>query len=363
MTRRLVSENIETLMPYTPGKPIEETERELGISNIIKLASNENSLGPSKKAIRAIKNALKNLHLYPDANCYYLKEKLARFHNISPEQLILGNGSNDIIDLSVRTFCLPGDEVITSEMSFIMFYISAQAQNCVQKIIKMKDYTYDLDGIKAAITDKTKMIYIANPNNPTGTYVNKDSLDNFIREIPEDIILAIDEAYYEYVTAKDFPFDTISYIKDRPNTIVMRTFSKIYGLAGIRFGYGITDARLADYMNRVRQPFNISTLAQVASIAALDDRSHIRKTRKMNKEGMEFLTKELTALGFKVIPSQTNFLLIDLQRDATELYEKVLRLGVIIRPMKGFGMPTGVRITIGTMEENQRLIEALKKSL
>lgn len=361
--RRLVSENIETLMPYTPGKPIEETERELGITNIIKLASNENSLGPSKKALKAIKKALKNLHLYPDANCYYLKEKLAKFHNVHPDQLILGNGSNDIIDLSVRTFCSPGDEVITSEMSFIMFYISAQAQNCVQKIVKMKNYTFDLDAIKAEITDRTKMIYIANPNNPTGTYVTKNELDNFLRSIPEDIVVGIDEAYYEYVVAKDYPFDTIKYIKDRPNTIIMRTFSKIYGLAGIRIGYGITDAKLANYINRVRQPFNISTLAQVAAMAALDDKAHVRKSRKMNREGMEYLTKELTALGFTVIPSQANFLLIDLHKDATELYEKVLRLGVIVRPMKGFNMPTGIRVTIGTMEENKRFIDALKQSL
>ncbi|MGC8928812.1 MAG: histidinol-phosphate transaminase [Myxococcota bacterium] len=361
--RRLVSENIETLRPYTPGKPIEETERELGITNIIKLASNENSLGPSKKAIRAIRNALKNLHLYPDANCYYLKEKLAEYHKISPDQLILGNGSNDIIDLSVRTFCSPGDEVITSEMSFIMFYISAQAQNCVQKIVKMKNYTFDLDAIKAEITDKTKMIYIANPNNPTGTYNTKKEMDRFIKGIPEDIVVGIDEAYYEYVTARDYPFNTIDYIKDRPSTIIMRTFSKIYGLAGVRIGYGITDAKLANYMNRVRQPFNISTLAQVAAIAALDDKAHIRKTRKMNREGMDYLTKELTSLGFTVIPSQTNFLLIDLHKDATELYEKILRLGVIVRPMKGFNMPTGIRVTVGTMEENKRFIEALKESL
>ncbi len=361
--KRLVSENIETLRPYTPGKPIEETERELGITNIIKLASNENSLGPSKKALKAIKNALKNLHLYPDANCYYLKEKLAEFHNIHPDQLILGNGSNDIIDLSVRTFCSPGDEVITSEMSFIMFYISAQAQNCVQKIVKMKNYTFDLDAIKAEITDRTKMIYIANPNNPTGTYNTKKEIDRFIKSIPEDIVLGIDEAYYEYVTARDYPFDMIGYIKERPNTIVMRTFSKIYGLAGVRIGYGITDAKLANYMNRVRQPFNISTLAQVAAMAALDDKAHVRKSRKMNREGMEYLTKELTTLGFTVIPSQANFLLIDLHKDATELYEKVLRLGVIVRPMKGFNMPTGIRVTVGTMEENKRFIDALKQSL
>ncbi len=361
--RRLVSENIESLKPYTPGKPIEETERELGITNIIKLASNENSLGPSKKAIKAVKKALTKVHIYPDANGYYLKEKIAKIHNVSTDQIVLGNGSNDIIDLMVRVFCVPGEEVITSKMSFIMYYISSQAQNCILKLTEMKNYTFDLQAIKDSITEKTKMIFIANPNNPTGTYITKKELKNFLKSIPEDIVVGLDEAYYEYVVAKDYPFDNIEYIKDRPNTVVMRTFSKIYGLAGLRIGYGITDKRLADYMNRVRQPFNTSLVAQEAAIAALDDKAHVRKSRKMVREGMEFLIPELEKLGLTVIPSQANFLLIDLHRDATELYEKILREGVIVRPMKGFNMPSGIRVTIGTMEENQRFLEALKKSI
>lgn len=361
--KNLVSPNIESLKPYTPGKPIEETERELGISNIIKLASNENPLGPSRKAIKAARKALNKVHLYPDANGYYLKEKLAKIHNIKPEQIVLGNGSNDIIDLMVRVFCTPGEEVITSKMSFIMYYISAQAQNCKLTTVDMKNYTFDLDAIKASITEDTKIIFIANPNNPTGTYINREDLLNFIQTIPPHIIVGLDEAYYEYVVAKDYPFDTISYIKERPNTVVMRTFSKIFGLAGLRIGYGITDARLADYMNRVRQPFNTSLIAQEAAIAALDDKAHIRRSRKLVREGMDFLTAELERLGLTVVPSQTNFLLIDLHKPATELYEKILRLGVIVRPMTGFNMPTGIRVTIGTMEENRRLLDAIKNSL
>jgi len=361
--RSLVPPNIENLMPYIPGKPIEETERELGISNIIKLASNENSLGPSKKAIKAARKALQSVHLYPDANGFYLKEKLAKIHKVSPDQIVLGNGSNDIIDLMVRVFCIPGDEVITSKMSFIMYYISSQAQNCVLKLIDMKNYRYDLDGIRSAITEKTKIIFIANPNNPTGTYLTKDELYTFIKSIPKDIVLGLDEAYYEYVVAEDYPFDTIKLIKKRPNTVVMRTFSKIYGLAGLRIGYGITDAKLADYINRVRQPFNTSSVAQAAAIAALSDKSHVRKSREMVREGMKYIEAELKSLGFDVVPSQANFLLIDLHRDATELYDKLLRKGVIVRPMKGFGIPNCIRVTIGTMEENRRFISALKESI
>lgn len=361
--RELVPPNIQTLKPYTPGKPIEETERELGITNIIKLASNENSLGPSKKAVQAAINALSNIQLYPDANGYYLKEKLSGFLGVGTDQIVLGNGSNDIIDLMVRVFCVPGDEVVTSQMSFIMYYISTQAQNCRVTAVPMKDYRFDLEGMLSKVTDQTKNVYIANPNNPTGTYLNEKELYGFIGRISDDIILGLDEAYYEYAEAPDYPYNTLKLIKDRPNTIIMRTFSKIYGLAGLRIAYGITSPRLANYMNRVRQPFNTNSVAMAAAMAALDDKEHVELTRKTNREGMGFLTGELTSLGMTVIPSQANFLLIDLHRDASDVYDKVLRQGVIVRPMKGFNMPSGIRVTVGTMPENRRFIEAFKKSL
>jgi histidinol-phosphate aminotransferase len=351
-----VSENIKSIVPYVPGKPIEELERELGISGSIKLASNENSLGPSPKALAAVKKAVDGLNRYPDGSGFYLSQALAKKYGVDLNRIILGNGSNELIELVVRTFVQPGNEIISADPSFVVYRMVAQAAGGVNVIVPCKDMRHDLDAMAERITPNTKIVFIANPNNPTGTMNTKAEMDRFMSRVPDQVIVAVDEAYFEYVTHSEYP-DSLEYLKDGKNVLALRTFSKVYGLAGLRIGYGITTAEIAELMNKVRQPFNTNSLAQIGAVAALADRKHVEKSIAINNEGKQFLYHSFQRLGVTYIPTETNFILFETAQDGKELYTALLKQGVIIRPMSG----NRLRVTIGLPEENKRFVEELEK--
>lgn len=351
-----VSENIKNITPYSPGKPIEELERELGISGSIKLASNENPLGPSPKAVVAIKKAVEGLNRYPDGSGHNLSQALARHCNADINQIILGNGSNELIELVARTFVQQGDEVVSADPSFVVYKMVTQAVGGTNVIVPCKDYRHDLDAMADAITPKTRVVFIANPNNPTGAMNTKAEMDRFMGRVPDHVIVALDEAYGEYVTHADYP-DSLDYLKAGKNVLALRTFSKIYGLAGLRIGYGITTPELAGLMNKVRQPFNTNSLAQLGALAALADRKHVEKSIASNLEGKQFLYQAFIRLGIVYVPTEANFILFETRFDNRELYDTLLKTGVIIRPMGG----KKLRITIGLPEENKRFVDELEK--
>jgi len=351
-----VSENIKNITPYVPGKPIEELERELGISGSIKLASNENPLGPSPKAIAAIKKVVEGLSRYPDGSGFYLSQALAKKYGVDPGQVILGNGSNELIELVVRTFVQPGDETISADPSFVVYKMITQAAGGTNVVVPCKDMRHDLDAMAERITTKTRIVFIANPNNPTGTMNSLAEMDRFLERVPDHVIVAVDEAYFEYATHADYP-DSLDYLKAGRNVLALRTFSKIYGLAGLRIGYGITTAEIAELMNKVRQPFNTNSLAQVGALAALADRKHVEKSIAINNEGKQFLYQTFQRLGVSYTPTEANFILFETRLDGRELYAALLRQGVIIRPMGG----NRLRVTIGLPEENARFANELEK--
>ena len=351
-----VSENIKSITPYTPGKPIEELEREMGISGSIKLASNENPLGPSPKAVLAIKKAVAGLNRYPDGSGYYLSQALAKKHDVEISQIILGNGSNELIELVVRTFVRPGDEVISADPSFVVYKMITQAAGGTNVIVPLKDNRHDLDAMAGRITERTRIIFIANPNNPTGTMNTSAEMDRLIQRVPDHVIVAVDEAYYEYVTRADYP-DSLDYLKAAKNVLALRTFSKIYGLAGLRIGYGITTRVIAELMNKVRQPFNTNSLGQAGALAALADRKHVEKSIAINSEGKQFLYQSFDRLGISYLPTEANFILFEAPSDGRELYNALLKTGVIIRPMGG----KKLRVTIGLPDENKRFVSELEK--
>jgi histidinol-phosphate aminotransferase len=351
-----VSENIRSISPYIPGKPIEEVERELGISNSIKLASNENPLGPSPKAIAAIKKAVEGLNRYPDGSGVYLSRALAGKYEVDLGQIVLGNGSNELIELVIRTFVQPGDEIISADPSFVVYTMITQAAGGTNIIVPCKDMRHDLDSMAGRITPKTRIVFIANPNNPTGTMNSKAEMDRFMDRVPDHVIVAVDEAYFEYVTHADYP-DSLDYLKTGRNVLALRTFSKIYGLAGLRIGYGITTPEIAELMNKVRQPFNTNALAQVGALAALTDRKHVEKSIAINNEGKQFLYQTFQRLGIPFIPTEANFIMFETKLDGKELYETLLKQGVIIRSMGG----NRLRVTIGMPEENARFVNELEK--
>jgi len=352
----LVAENISSLIPYTPGKPIEELERELGIKGSIKLASNENPLGPSKKAMDAIRKALGNLHRYPDGGGYYLREALSEKHDVEPGQIILGNGSNEVIEIFVRTFLRPGDEAVIGRPSFVVYPMVVQAAYGKNVLVPLKEGRHDLMEMVNRVTDKTRMVFIANPNNPTGRINTRKEFDLMMETIPERVLVVVDEAYYEYVTSPDYP-DTIRYLRDGRNIIILRTFSKIYGLAGLRIGYGITKKEFVEEMNKVRQPFNTNSLAQIGALAALSDSEHVREGKRVNEEGKNYLYKNLDIMGVRYFPTEANFIYMELEEDVLGVYNRLLREGVIVRPVG----ERNLRVTIGLSEENKRFIEAFKK--
>ncbi|MFH1215905.1 MAG: histidinol-phosphate transaminase [Pseudomonadota bacterium] len=357
-----VNKNIETLVPYPPGKPLKELEREYGITGSIKMASNENSLGPSPKALEAIRQNLGNLHRYPDGSCYYLARALAEKLQVLPAELVFGNGSNEVIELLVGAFVSAGNEVITSHPSFLVYQTMVQARSGVNIVLPLKNMAHDLDTIAGKVTAKTRLIFLDNPNNPTGSVFRRDAFEEFLGKIPETVIVVLDEAYVDFVD-ESVRLDVRHYIHNHVPVVGLRTFSKAYGLAGLRVGYGIMDARIADYLHRVRQPFNVNELAQVAALACLEDDDHYRKTLTMTHEGITWLSDEIGKLGCRVFPTQTNFFLVDVGADCKGLYEKMLRKGVIVRPMSAYGYPNFIRITVGTREENERLVKSMAQSL
>lgn len=352
-----------SLPTYQPGRPIEEVARELGLptESVIKLASNENPLGPSPKALEAMGRALASLHLYPDGNAFYLKRKLAARLGAEPTHLILGNGSNEIIEFVGHALMRPGARVVVSEFCFAIYPIMAKLFGAEVDIVPAKEHGHDLEAMGRAITPATTVLFVANPNNPTGTLVGKRELKAFVESIPPHVLLVVDEAYIEFL---DDPLDLIPTVRSgaMPNLLLMRTFSKIHGLAGLRLGYGIGHPELIAALEKVRQPFNINSLVQAGALAALEDEGHVERTRANNRAGLAFFEKALGELGLGHVPSAANFLLVRTGRGA-EVFQAMQKRGVIVRPMAGYGLPDFVRLSIGTPAENARCVEALKGAL
>lgn len=346
---------------YTPGKPIEEVQREFGLDEVIKLASNENCMGASPKALAAVRKNLSRVNRYPDALSFYLKEKLAAFLGVESGNIVVGNGSDEIICMAVRTFVEPGDEVVIASPTFLIYEIVSQLHDARITLVPVrKDLKHDLAAMKAAITDRTKIVFIANPDNPTGTYVNRAELEAFLDGLPGHVVVFLDEAYYEFAADvyADYP-NGLNYL-GRPGLIVSRTFSKAYGLAGLRVGYAVAGTEVAAYLDRTREPFNVNLLAQVAAEAALGDKAFLKKTLAHVAKEREFLCAEIVKMGLSFIPSATNFLVLDLKRDCKEVFTALLRKGVIVRDMKAWGLDTHIRVTIGTRTENRKFITTLK---
>jgi len=351
---------IAALQPYVPGKPIEELERELGLTDVVKLASNENPLGPSPKALAAVRAALGGVHRYPDGACFRLRDKLSRRLDVAPGQLVFGCGADEILELVAKAFLGPGDECVFAWPSFAMYPIVTRGMGATPVAVPLDaQLVHDLDAIAQAIGAHTRVVIVCNPNNPTGTSVGAEAFERFATALPEELVLVIDEAYVDFARRPDFP-DGLAWVRRRPGTLVMRTFSKSVGLAGLRVGYGIADPELAGFLERARHPFNVNLLAEVAAAAALDDHEHLERTRRLNAEGIELLTRELGALGIEVWPSEANFVLA---RPGPGAYERLLREGVIVRPLAGFGLPEHVRISIGLPDENERLVKALRRMI
>ena len=358
----LAHSGIQSLHPYQPGKPIEELERELGISGIIKLASNENPLGLAESARQALSEVLPELSRYPDGNGFLLKNALQEKMSVSSDQITLGNGSNDVLDLLARTFAGPGKEVVFSEYAFAVYPIVTLAVNAIPVVVPAQEWGHDLDAMARAITNKTALVFLANPNNPTGTYFDKPTFEIFMGKVPENVVVVLDEAYFEYVGKADYP-SGLSYLDSFPNLVVTRTFSKAYGLAGLRVGYSVSTPDIADLLNRVRQPFNVNIPAIVAAKAVLDDDVYLKQSLEINSKGLSQLEQGISGLGFEAIPSVGNFITANFSKDATEINIRLLHNGVIVRPVANYKMPTCLRISVGLPEENKRFLDVLKESL
>lgn len=365
----LAVDGVKDLAPYQAGKPISELQRELGINDIIKLASNENPLGPSPKAVSVIRGELEDLALYPDGNGFALKRMLADFHNIDMKRITLGSGSDHILELAARVFLGPGRSAVISQYAFAIYNIVAQAAGAELKIAdanppshESQPYGHNLDNMLAAIDDTTRMVFIANPNNPTGTWVGRQEMKKFLDAVPGDVVVLVDEAYVDYVAEPGYP-DCSRWLDDYPNLIVTRTFSKAYGLAGLRVGYALANPEITDLLNRVRLAFNPNLLAQSAAVAALGDREHIRRTVEMNEEGLQQMRDAYVDLGLEFIPSVCNFYTVDVGGPAKPVFDGLLQQGVIVRPVANYGLPNHLRISIGTPEQNTRLVSALRKVL
>ena len=359
---QLAVPGVQQLSPYQPGKPIEALERELGITNSIKLASNENPLGPSRRATQAAVDSLTESTLYPDASGTALKQALNHHYDIPSEQITLGNGSNDLLELIARVFVRPGDEVVFSEFAFIVYPLVTQACGASAVVTPARDFGHDLAAMATAISDKTRLVFLANPNNPTGTVFSEDELIAFMASVPEDVIVVLDEAYTEYLTQDGMP-NGLTLVNKYPNMIVTRTFSKAWGLAGLRCGFAVASLMITDLLNRVRQPFNVNIAALSAAKAVLDDEAYLAESRRVNAEGLEQLYSGLTSLGVNFIPSYGNFVCVDFGRDALPIYQALLLKGVIVRPVGIYGLPNHLRVSVGLASENKRFIEALKEVL
>ncbi|MFZ5906300.1 MAG: histidinol-phosphate transaminase [Nitrospirota bacterium] len=354
-------EYVSAIKPYIPGKPVEELERELGIRGSVKLASNENPLGPSPRALKAVHEALteqkntNSLNRYPDGSGYYLTNALAGKLAVNPDEIILGNGSNELLDIAVRTYLQPGDEAVMAHPSFVVYAMGVQALGGKSILVPLKNFTHDLEAMKKAVTAKTKILFIANPNNPTGTMNTKQEFDDLMKGLPDGILVVMDEAYYEYVTDAEYA-DSMKHFREGRDILILRTFSKIYGLAGLRIGYGIAQREIVAEINKLRPPFNTNSLAQIAALHALEDATHVKSSREINEQGKMYLYKELSSLGMQYVPTEANFIFMPVE-DAELMYNRLLRQGIIIRPMG----PGAIRVTIGLPEENKRFIEALRE--
>lgn len=357
--RELVPAWARDIHPYPPGKPIEEVERELG-HPAIKLASNENPLGPSPLALEAIRQSLQRLSFYPDGSGYYLRDKLAARHDVERDQIILGAGSTDLIELAAKTFVTPGDEVLLSESSFYIYEIASREMGGAVFKVPMRDLTCDLEAIARAASARTKLVYLGNPNNPTGTMFTATAFGRFLDALPARVLVVLDEAYCDYVEKSDYSRSIEEVLAGR-NLLVLRTFSKVHGLAGLRIGYGIGHPELIAALNRIRSPFNASLVAQAGALAALDDHDHVIRSVESNRREMQFVARELESLGISYTPSEANFLLIDTGCDSEEDFMRLLHEGVIVRPMKLYGFPTRLRVTVGTHRDNEIFLEALAR--
>jgi len=354
---KIAVSSIANLQPYVPGKPIAELQRQYGVKDIVKLASNESPLGPSKAVLAAIALATRDITRYPDGNGFELKHALADRFDVEASQITLGNGSNDVLEVIARCFAEPGDEVVFSQHAFAVYPIVTQAIGATAVEVPAAQYGHDLIAMQAAISDKTKLIFIANPNNPTGTYVPAEEVRQFLEGVPEDVIVVLDEAYLEY---SEPTVDSLTWLADFPNLIVSRTFSKAYGLAGLRVGFAVSHPDIANLLNRLRQPFNVNSLALTAAVAALGDEDYLLQAKALNEVGMQQYLTGFAELGLTFIPSKGNFICVDVGRNAAEVYEDLLREGVIVRPVAGYGLPNHLRISIGLEAENARCLEALK---
>lgn len=361
-TLQLATASVQTLIPYQPGKPISELQRELGLTDIVKLASNENPLGPSDKVKQEIQANFSDLSRYPDGNGFALKAALSAKWGVNSNQITLGNGSNEILELLARAFLTTTSEVVFSQHAFAVYPLVTQAVGAIAKVIPAQNYGHDLPAMLAAITDKTRLVFIANPNNPTGTYLTEQALSKFLDALPGHCICVLDEAYFEYVSKDDYP-DSVSWLADYANLIITRTFSKAYGLAGLRIGYSLSSAEMADILNRVRQPFNNNALALAAAEVAINDTDYLAATIALNNAGMQFLTSAFAEMGLSWIESLGNFVSVDLQREAATINTALLHKGVIVRPVANYAMPNHLRISIGTQAENEFFITTLKAVL
>jgi histidinol-phosphate aminotransferase len=355
----LANSQLRDLAVYEPGKPIEETARELGVdpSTIVKLASNENPLGPSAKALQAMRTALETAHLYPDGSGFYLRKAIAEKLNVAPENVILGNGSNEVIEFLGHAFLNPGDDVITCQYAFIVYKLLATAFGLRTIETPSPDYQQDLDVTLDSVTAKTRIIFIPNPNNPTGTLLSQHAINRFMSRVPDNIVVVFDEAYFEFL---DDPPDTLQFVRDQRNVVVLRTFSKIHGLAGLRIGYAVAPPEITEVLHKTRQPFNVNSVAQAGAIAALDDESHLRETKRVIDEGRIYLQEQFAEMGIRFVPAAANFVMVNVG-DGCAVFEKLLRRKIIVRPLKGYGLPEWVRISVGTMNENKKLAAALSE--
>jgi histidinol-phosphate aminotransferase len=358
---RLANEPVLDIHPYEPGKPIEEVEKELGVPRAIRLASNESPTPPSPVVLEALQKALAGLNRYPDGSGYYLRQALAKKHGVSPDSIVLGNGSNELIELLARTFVRQGEEVVIPHPSFVVYPSIVQAVGGTRVVVTLKDHRIDLPKMRRAITPLTKMVFVANPNNPTGTIVTADEVEKFVDKVPDRVIVVFDEAYCDFAAGPDFP-DTLAALRHGSRVVILRTFSKMASLAGLRVGYALADPDCIALMNRIRQPFNVNTLAQVAALAALGDEAHVERAVAAVREGVRDVSAALEAMGVRHAPSRANFILAEFD-DATRVYEGLLKLGVIVRPMASFGLDRSLRITVGTPEDNARLLTALRTVL
>jgi len=357
-----INKSISTIKPYVPGKPLKEVEREYNISSVIKLASNENPIGFSPKIYDAVSKHMKDMNRYPESSASVLTNKLAKKFHVAPQNIVLGNGSDDIIALLAHGFLNPGDEALMPLPSFLMYEISVKTAKGIPVMVPLTDFSTNLKGLVDKISSKTRLIFITNPFNPTGSTITYNEFNEFSQKVPDDVIIVVDEAYIEFVR-DDSVYNSLQNPLQDPRIVTLRTFSKAYGLAGFRVGYGIMDSETAQILNKIRQPFNVNTLAQAAAVAAIDDEQFLKKSIQTIHEGLDFLIEEVGRLGIRCLPTQSNFFMLDLQTDATKVFEQMLKLGVIVRSMKSYGFDTFLRVNTGTKEENIVFIDVLKKVL